>query len=163
MKLSSFLHDLSLAIQEFDLDFDCFSEGQLKSKEWVATIMKDVQLHYKIDYGRIFVLCGWYGILPAMIWLKNIKCSAVRSFDIDVDCRIIANRINRTSLQDNWSFQAVTKNILDMNFDSDKYHLWAYGKEKWFEVNESPDTIINTSCEHTNTDWFDNIPKGKTR
>ncbi len=48
-----------------------------------------------------------------------------------------------------------------MNFDSDKYHLWAYGKQKWFEVTEHPDTIINTSCEHTSPDWFDNVPEGK--
>lgn len=161
MKLSNFLHDLALAIQEFDLDFDCFSKGQLESKEWLVKIMKDLQQHLKINYGTIFILCGWYGILSSIISLNDIKFNKIRSFDIDPYFIDIANRINRTSLQDNWKFQAVVKDISTLNFNSDKYRLWSYKKEEWFDVIESPDTIINTSCEHISPDWFKNISTDK--
>jgi hypothetical protein len=161
MKLSKFLHDIMLANKEFDLNFDSFSIGQLQSKEWVVEKMKNVQQANNIDYGIIFNLCGWYGILPAMIWVKDIKFSIIRSFDIDENCKKIADRINRTMLQDSWRFQAVTKDIFDLNFKDDCYELYSYGKDKWFDVKESPNTIINTSCEHTSQKWFNNIPKGK--
>ena len=161
MKLSKFLHDMMLAYQEFELDFDSFSIGQLQSKEWLVEIMKDMRIINKIDYGTIFNLCGWYGILPAMIWVKDVPFTIIRSFDIDEKCKKIADRINRTKLQDSWRFQAVTQDIFRLNFEDDTYKLYSYAKDKWFEVNEKPDTIINTSCEHTEPSWFDNVPKGK--
>jgi hypothetical protein len=152
-----------LAVKEYELDFDSFSKGQLQSKEWLVEIMKDIQRTGKVDYdyGTIFILCGWYGILPAMIWLKDVKFVKIRSFDIDEKCKEIADRINRTNLQDSWRFQAVTKDIFDMNLSSSVYKLYSYAKKEWFDVEEKPDTIINTSCEHTGPGWFDSIPKGK--
>jgi len=161
MKLSRFLHDIMLANNEFDFNFDAFSIGQLQSKEWLVEIMKDVRMVEKIEYGNIFNLCGWYGILPAMIWVTNIPFVMIRSFDIDESCKKIADRINRTKLQDSWRFQAVTKDIFDMNFEKDSYKLYSYGKQKWFDVSESPDTIINTSCEHTSSDWYYKVPSDK--
>ena len=161
MKISKFLHDVMLANREFDLNFDSFSIGQLQSKEWVAEVMWDVRQVERVEYGTIFNLCGWYGILPAMIWLKNIPFVNIRSFDIDESCKKIADRINRTKLQDSWRFQAVTKDIFDLTFEGDSYELYSYAKDKWFEVNETPDTIINTSCEHTNSFWFHKVPDGK--
>lgn len=157
MKLSDFLHDLSLAVQKFDLDFDCFSKGQLESKEWLVKIMKDMNM----NFGTIFILCGWYGVLSSIISLNDIKLDKIRSFDIDEKVREVANRINRTNLQNNWKFQAVTEDIFNINFNQPMYKLWSYGKKKWFVVNENPDTIINTSCEHTKPDWFKNIPRHK--
>jgi len=161
MKISKFLHNIMLAYQEFDLNFDSFSIGQLQSKEWIVELMKDIRQIKKIEYGTIFSLCGWYGILPSMIWLKDISFLKIRSFDIDEKCKKVADRINRTLLQDSWRFQAVTKDIFTMNFTNDRYKLYSYSKHKWFDAEESPDTIINTSCEHTSIDWFDNVPKGK--
>jgi len=161
MKLSNFLHDIMLAFQEFDLNMDSFSIGQLQSKEWVVEIMKDIRRIKQIDYGIIFNLCGWYGILPAMIWVKDVPFTVIRSFDIDEKCKKIADRINRTKLQDEWRFQAVTKDIFHLNFEDDGNALYSYAKDKWFMVHEKADTIINTSCEHTHPSWFDNVPKGK--
>lgn len=161
MRISNFLHDIMLAFQEFDLNMDSFSIGQLQSKEWVVELMRDIRMIEKIEYGTIFNLCGWYGILPAMIWLKDISFVNIRSFDIDEGCKKIADRINRTLLQDSWRFQAVTKDIFDMRFQGDSYKLYSYGKDKWFDVNEKPDTIINTSCEHTDSTWFKHVPKGR--
>jgi len=161
MKLSQFLHNIMLAQKEFDLNYDSFSTGQLQSKEWVVEIMRDIRQVEKIEYLNIFNLCGWYGILPAMLWVKNIPFTIIRSFDIDMSCKKIADRINRTLLQDSWRFQAVTKDIFELNFSQDTYSLYSYGKDKWFEVTEQADTIINTSCEHTSPSWFDNVPSGK--
>jgi len=161
MKLSNFLHDVMLSFQEFDLDMDSFSTGQLQSKEWAVEVMKDVRQIENLEYGIIFNLCGWYGILPAMLWVKDVPFTAIRSFDIDEKCKKIADRINRTILQDAWRFQAVTKDIFELSFRGDEYELYSYAKDQWFKVYETADTIINTSCEHTQPLWFDNVPSGK--
>lgn len=161
MKLSKFLHDVMMAYQMYDLNFDSFSIGQLQSKEWVVEIMKDIRQVKQIEYNNIFVLCGWYGILPAMIWVKDIPFVIIRSFDIDKSCKQIADRINRTLLQDAWRFQAVTADIFELNFKDDFYELYSYAKEQWFDAREIPNTIINTSCEHTDPSWFENVPPGK--
>jgi len=161
MKISNFLHDLSLATKEFDLNYDCFSKGQLESKEWLVDIMRDVQTYRSLDFGTVFVLCGWYGILPAMMYLKGISYEKIRSFDIDDKCWRIADRINRTSVANGWKFKAATEDIFKIRFSGHMYKLWSYAKETDFVVSDVPDTIINTSCEHTSPDWFKYIPRQK--
>jgi hypothetical protein len=162
MKLSEFLHDLSLAIEDYyDFDFDALSKGQLESKEWLVEVMQSIQKSEEIEYGVIFLLCGWYGLLASMIQLNRVNHKFIRSFDIDKTCKYIADRINRSSLRDNWKFQAITKDIFEINFSGDTHKLWSYGKKKWFVSTIEPDTIINTSCEHTTSNWYVGVPKDK--
>ena len=65
-------------------------------------------------------------------------------------------------LHDNWKFKASTANILDIDYNT---HYYATEKDKGIvsHMSDSPDTIINTSCEHIiNFDeWYRKIPKGK--
>jgi len=162
MNLSKFLHDIMLANKKFDLNFDSFSIGQLQSKEWVVEIMKDVRMVKKIEYGTIFNLCGWYGILSAMLWVKDVPFSTIRSFDIDESCLEIADQINKTNSGDNWRFKAITKDIFNINFEGDTWQVWSNANNRMCHpITDVPDTIINTSCEHTNPSWFQNIPRGK--
>ena len=157
LKISSFLHDIISTIRKYDIDYDSFSLGQLESKEWL------VEELYKItkNLGSIYVLCGWYGTLASMLFLKDWNIKNIRSFDIDDSCWKIADSINRTMLSDGWKFKATTKDIFNLNFENDKFNLYSYLKEKWFEVCETPDTIINTSCEHIDSSWFKKVPSGK--
>lgn len=158
MRLSNFLHDLSLVIQNFELDFDCFSKGQLESKEWLVQIMKDLQ----IDFGTVYILCGWYGLLSSMMFLNNLKLDKIRSFDIDDNCCKIADQINKTHLSDGWKFKAVKEDIFKIKFDSHTWQMWSNANNRMcYPITDIPNTIINTSCEHTSPDWFDNIPDGK--
>lgn len=162
LKISNFLHDLALATKEFDLDYDCFAKGQLESKEWAIEIMKDIQVYQKINYGIIFVLCGWYGILPAMIYLKGLLYDKIRSFDIDENCLEIADQINKTNSSDNWRFKALTEDIFNIKFSGHTWQVWSNANNRMcYPITDVPDTIINTSCEHTKPDWFKNIPRQK--
>jgi len=159
MKLSKSLHDLGLAFSEFNLNFDSLSLGQLESKEWLVDEL--LKLETVLGFGIVYVLCGWYGILSWMIFLKGVKVDLIRSFDIDPECEKIADRINKKHLADAWKFHAVTKDINKMMFSYDEHQLWSYQKEKYFEECNTPDTIINTSCEHLSNHWFNMIPGGQ--
>lgn len=162
MKLSEFLHDLTTATAIFDLDYDCFSLGQLESKEWLVQILNDVRLYKKIDLGTIYILCGWYGILAAMLFLNFYKIEKIRSFDLDPSCEKIADQINKKYSSDNWKFKAVTQNIFDINFDKHTWQCWSNKNNRMsYPIEDIPNTIINTSCEHTDSTWFEKVPDDK--
>lgn len=162
LKLSNFLHDLTTATAIFDLDYNCFSEGQLKSKEWLVEILDDIRKIHELWLGTVYVLCGWYGILPALLFLKFNSMALVRSFDIDSGCEKIADQINKTYSSDSWRFKAITQDIHDINFEKHSWQCWSNKNKRMSKlITDVPDTIINTSCEHTGTEWFKNIPSGK--
>jgi hypothetical protein len=161
MKLSDFLHDLTTATKIFDMDYDCFSIGQLKSKQWLVEILKDVRVVWKLDFGTIYVLCGWYGILSAMLFLE-FEIDRIRSFDIDERCEKIADQVNKTYSSDGWRFKAITQNIININFEKHSWQCWSNKHERMSKlITDIPNTIINTSCEHMSPEWFDNVPSGK--
>ena len=162
LKLSNLLHDITLAVQEFNLDYDCFAKGQLESKEWAVEIMNDYQHYKSINFGTVFILCGWYGILPAMMFSKGLLLDKIRSFDIDDKCWKIADQINKTSSSDDWRFKAITEDIFKISFSGHTWQVWSNANNRMcYPITDVADTIINTSCEHTEPDWFKNIPRQK--
>jgi len=135
---------------------DALSQGQIKSKQWLLEILQG------IDLGMVFICAGWYGILAIMMFEdENIFVNKIRSFDIDDNCWKIAEDFNRPWTKDNWKFKASTLDITTMQFPT-KYKTYRANGTSLI-LDEMPDTIINTSCEHIEkfTEWFNAIPKGK--
>ena len=169
---------------------DALSQGQIKSKQWLLSKIKG------IDLGMVFICAGWYGTLATMMFEdENIYVDKIRSFDIDDSCWKIAEDLNEPWKADNWVFKATTLDIVSFftnGYYSDKDttvinkitnidNTWSLEeKEKpdtnktyhYYTINvkgepklcqEVPDTIINTSCEHIEkfTEWFNAIPRDK--
>ena len=169
---------------------DALSQGQIKSKQWLLSKIKG------IDLGMVFICAGWYGTLATMMFEdENIYVDKIRSFDIDDSCWKIAEDLNEPWKADNWVFKATTLDIVSFftnGYYSDKdttvinkitniENTWSLEeKEKpdtnktyhYYTINvkgepklcqEVPDTIINTSCEHIEkfTEWFNAILKDK--
>ena len=169
---------------------DALSQGQIKSKQWLLSKIKG------IDLGMVFICAGWYGTLATMMFEdENIYVDKIRSFDIDDSCWKIAEDLNEPWKADNWVFKATTLDIVSFftnGYYSDKDttvinkitnldNTWSLEeKEKsdtnktyhYYTINvkgepklcqEVPDTIINTSCEHIEkfTEWFNAILKDK--
>ena len=169
---------------------DALSQGQIKSKQWLLSKIKG------IDLGIVFICAGWYGTLATMMFEdENIYVDKIRSFDIDDSCWKIAEDLNEPWKADNWVFKATTLDIVSFftnGYYSDKDttvinkitnidNTWSLEeKEKsdtnktyhYYTINvkgepklcqEVPDTIINTSCEHIEkfTEWFNAILKDK--
>lgn len=165
MRLANFLHDLSTATAIFDLDYNCFSTGQLKSKEWLVETFKDIKLQENLKFGTVYVLCGWYGILPAMLFLEfglDNGIDKIRSFDIDDKCEKIADQINKTYSSNNWTFKAVVQDINEINFVEHQWQCWSNKNNRMsYPIKDVPTTVINTSCEHTSDEWYNNVPPGR--
>lgn len=140
------------------MDPDCMSRSQIRCKQWLVQQVKKHQL----DLGTVFLCAGWYGILATMIFESGINVDKIRNFDIDDSCRTIAEKINHPWVIDDWKYKHCTQDIYDINYDTHVYYV-KRGNGTECELTDSPDTIINTSCEHIeNFDkWYECIPKGK--
>jgi hypothetical protein len=139
-------------------DKDCFSRGQLQSKIWLVTELKKINL----DLGTVFLCAGWYATLSVMLFESGIKIDKIRSFDIDPSVGDIAETFNKLWVLDNWKFKSATANILDINYNQHIYTV-SRANNTLCELIESPDTIINTSCEHIDdfNSWYSKIPNEK--
>lgn len=109
---------------------DAFWSGQLKSKEWLITnLEKFVSKEVSIDIHG-----GWVGVLASMLFQSNIKCSSIRSIDIDPSCEPTAVMMNKAEEMAG-RFRAITRDMCDIRSDAD--------------------IVINTSCEHITQDDYD--------
>lgn len=145
-------------VNNIEYDKDCFSRGQLRSKIWLVSELKKLN----VDLGTVFLCAGWYATLSTMIFESGICVNKIRSFDTDPTCAAIAERFNKPWEMDAWRFKATTKNILDIDYNT--YTFDAVTPDgSIFKIVDSPNTIINTSCEHIENyaEWYSKIPTGK--
>ena len=145
-------------VNETEIWEDCFARGQLQSKQWIVTELEKLD----VELGTVFLCAGWYATLATMLFESNINVDNVRSFDFDPNCVSIAKVFNKPWLRDDWKFQASIADILDIDYNS---HTFAVTRSDGTlcEITNTPDTIINTSCEHIEDfdKWYNSIPSNK--
>lgn len=137
---------------------DALSVGQIESKKWLIRALEEIDA----SLGTIFVVGGWWGVLPAMMFESALRFDKIRSFDIDPSCAPIADTMNRPYVMQGWRFKASTADMRQMDYRGFHYTtLRADGSQA--PISDSPDTIINTSCEHLDGfgSWWEGIPVGK--
>jgi hypothetical protein len=132
---------------------EAISDGQMSSKQWLADEL------CKRKLGTVFLCGGWYALLLLDDRLIYDKCI---SFDLDPSCKKPADTIHRHLLMNGWKFLSTTKDILDINYEIEPLTVYRYNGTT-IDITVSPDTIINTSCEHIERfkEWWDMIPNGK--
>ena len=139
---------------------DCFSRGQLQSKLWLVHELKKCNL----DLGTVFLCAGWYATLATMIFESDIKVDKIRSFDIDETTVDIAETFNKSWFENQWQFKALVEDIQDINYNEHTWQYWSNANNRMsYPITDSPNTIINTSCEHIENfaNWYAKIPQGK--
>jgi len=141
-----------------ELDIDSLSRGQLQSKIWLIQELERLNL----DFGTVFLCAGWYGILAILMFEHGLKINKIRSFDIDPDVALIADKFNLPWLKDRWRFKAVIGDIHDLEYDNYHYDIIKDDGEAVPHC-DTADTVINTSCEHIHdfATWYSKIPQGK--
>ena len=139
---------------------DCSSSGQLKSKFWLIDILKQKNL---LKLGNVFLCAGWYGFLPYFLLSdKNFSIQRMFNFEKDPLSVSVSEDLNHRFIKDGWKFKATLKDILNLNYDEAQFDtLKANGDAQALTV--SPDTIINTSCEHMDlfSKWWNKLPQKK--
>ena len=145
-------------VNETEIWEDCFARGQLQSKQWIVTELEKLD----VELGTVFLCAGWYATLATMLFESNINVDNVRSFDFDPNCVSIAKVFNKPWLRDDWKFQASIADILDIDYNSHTFSV-TRSDGTLCEITNTPDTIINTSCEHIEDfdKWYNSIPSNK--
>lgn len=138
--------------------FDAFSQGQVDSKVWLADTVADLGM----ELGLTWVLCGWIGTLGYILLNRNdLGIAKIRSFDIDENCAPLADILNKDGLEDFWRFKAVSMDINTLAYTKFPYYVMN-SKGRSSKLRDTPDTIINTSCDHmVDKRWWDAIPPGR--
>lgn len=115
---------------------DAFHTNQIQSKKQASLAFDAVSGNAK----RVLYIGSWLGFLTRVLIEKypNINFSEV---DMDTRCKEVSGRFNYT-FKNYLGHQSI--DINDENF------------KRWNEF----DTIINLSCEHMTTDWYNRIKPG---
>ena len=145
---------------KLDFNKDSFSRGQIQSKLWLVQELEKLD----VELGTVFLCAGWYATLATMLFESDIKVNKIRSFDIDDTCIDIAETFNKPWFVDGWKFKSITQNIMDIDYNSHTWQCWSNANNRMSKpISDSPDTIINTSCEHITNfeEWYAKIPDGK--
>lgn len=138
--------------ESFPVPKDAFSDGQIRSKIWLARELERVltNSHCVRHYDNIvWVLGGWVGVLPLILLSRDDaeRYRHVRSFDLDPTVAARANLINNAFECDGWRFQA---------FTADANTMFRKREPQWGPL---PHIVINTSTEHFDSDeWYEGIP-----
>ena len=134
-----------------DFAEDCLARGQIRSKLWIVDELKKLDL----NLGTVFICGGWYATLATMLFEQDFDIKKVRSFDIDSSCWKIAETFNKPWVMKEWKFKSCTQDIHDINYDTHVYNV-NRSDGSICELTDSPDTIINTSCEHIENfnEWY---------
>ena len=136
---------------------DCFSRGQIKSKQWLLTELEKLN----VDLGTIFLCAGWYATLATMLFESECKIDKIRSFDIDKSCVEIAETFNKKYVSKDWKFKALQHDIHDITYKDFSWTFWSVKNNRMsYPITDSANTIINTSCEHIDNFrlWYDYLP-----
>lgn len=135
-----------------------FCRGQMMGKKWLHDELRKLDL----NLGLVFLLAGWSGFIAyALLSDASLKIKKVRSFDIDPSATQMAEILLKEFKAQNWKFKATTQDILELD-----YYLATYETVRHdgtlAQMEESPNTIINLSCEHFKnlSSWWAKIPPG---
>jgi len=113
---------------------DAFHSNQIISKKQAAIAFK----HLPKQTRNVLYIGSWIGFLTHYI-CDNYPDTSVTELDLDERCKPISKRFNQ-------QFSNYIESYTGDVFDFDKFVDY--------------DTVINLSCEHMSTDWFDLIPDG---
>ena len=127
---------------------DAFSKGQLASKSWMLSALTPDITTYIPTNCTVAILGCWIGSFVEPL-IDITLASRIYGLDMDPSAIELAEKFNQKHVQNNWLFKGVvadvstlTTNSMDFETSGELIHV-------------KPDVVVNTSCEHMDTHWFD--------
>ena len=138
---------------------DAFSRGQVQSKIWLVNELEKVRTQLSNPvYKHVLLMAGWYGQLKS-IYDQKLTYRKMRILDMDrTACEISDSVFNLYDIED-YKVKSVCADINSLKiyktgfeFDIENFSSGKIITEKFL-----PDLIINTSAEHMDEQWFNQI------
>tara|TARA_B100001057_G_scaffold391566_1_gene399842 strand:- start:15332 stop:16018 length:687 start_codon:yes stop_codon:yes gene_type:complete len=127
-----------------------FSKGQLASKSWLLEKLHKINWRHQPKSDIVVILGSWIG---AMVEPLHKTFEIGRIYGIDTDAIAIekSEKLNQKFVQDKWKYKGVVHDV-DL-LECDNMQFETSGEL----INCKPDWVINTSCEHMSTLWYDTV------
>ena len=126
-----------------------FSKGQLASKSW---LLEKVYHNAERTTPTVAILGGWIGAMVEPLH-KYFHIQRIYSIDTDAEAIEKSEKLNQPFVQDGWKYKGVVHDVDLLDCSAMEFET---GGEL---INVKPNLIINTSCEHMSTGWFDTVDK----
>lgn len=159
---------------------DFLSRGQVKSKLWLVTELSKI---VEGSLGNVLCYGGWYNFLAHFLF-SQFRVNKLYTIDLDSDVIEPSNILYGQEVMEN-RFFPVEGNVNEIEWKGKEAHYICYEtlkkvSKKWDnhpkidtikQHNLKPkdmskklldkiDLVINTSCEHMDNTWFENLPAG---
>ena len=125
---------------------DAFSIGQLISKAWLLDVLSNTSIQ---PYQTWAILGCWVGALVPFLH-RTMPIDRIYGFDIDPKSIELAEYLNRRYLT-GWKFKGVVADVAQLNCQNMEFITDGE------LISVKPYAIINTSCEHMDSQWFDSV------
>ena len=127
---------------------DFLSRGQIKSKLWLITELAKV-----VDgpLGSVVFYGGWHNFIAHMI-MEQFETHHVTTIDLDEDCQRRLGYMYGNEMEAG-KFEAVTGDVTHIQWNDNSTFVLD-------GITRAANIVINTSCEHMDNTWFENLPAG---
>ena len=111
--------------------------------------------------GTVAHYGGWYATVAKHLF-EQFKFKNYYNLELDPDCIEIADDFNYTQYRAKWQFKSIEQDCSTIKYNKEgAIYINATNRDKvTHKLKVKPDIVINTSCEHMNEDWFNNLPDG---
>ena len=140
---------------------DAFSKGQLVCKSWLlqalySVVLQDVKIKFPLATKpalsniTVGILGSWIGTLVDPLH-KTFNLERIYGIDLDPDAIEKSEKLNQRYVQREWKYKGVVADVSMLNCSNMQFET---GGEL---ITTKPNWIINTSCEHMDTGWFNTV------
>jgi len=140
---------------------DHFSRGQIMSKLWMMEELRNVVSGNNL--GTVVLYGGWYATV-AHFFFKFFSPQKLYSIDLDPTTVEVADCFNaRQGCENDWQFKAFAHDVGTITYNqAGTFVIPADASQMGIaEISIKPTVIVNTSCEHMDDEWFNNLPDGQ--
>lgn len=133
---------------------DFLSRGQVKSKLWLVTELAKI---VEGSLGNVVFYGGWYNFTAHFIF-DQFEVNKIYSLDVDGDVIEPSKRFYTQEVIDE-RFLPKSVNVNKVTWRDDGVWVPADDGTEW-QLSDQLNLVVNTSCEHMDGTWYDNLPSG---
>jgi hypothetical protein len=125
---------------------DAFSKGQLASKAWLLSeLFRIVPLK---PHATVAILGSWIGSIVEFMH-NGLIIDRIYGIDMDPHAIELSEQLNQKWVQDSWKYKGVVADVTTLHTAQMEFETAGE------LITVCPDWVINTSCEHMDSHWFD--------
>lgn len=137
---------------------DHFSRGQIKSKIWLIEELNKILDNKNI--GTLVHYGGWYATIAYFLF-NNFNIDQYYNIEADKECVWIGDEFNYPQYNAGWKYKGIHMDVNEIKYNNNSFTAYTQNKQsEVIELDIKPNFILNTSCEHMDETWYNNLPEG---